>query len=549
MVIERMIKLIDILIKRGTIVDGTGGASFSADIAISEGKIVTIEKNIKTLAKENIDANGSIVAPGFIDVHSHNDLVPLMENNLINLKLYQGVTTELVGQCGLGVVPCNEGNSKVWKNYIRGVVGDTEEEWKFENMKDYMNKIKMKGMKNNYAILISHGAIRTSVMGFDNRIPNEDELKDMCKILNEAMEAGAFGMSIGLQYMPAIFSKIEELITMCKIVKKYNGIIMVHLRNHDDTILNALDEIIKIAEISQVRLHISHLRSYNSKSLGCSADALIEVVDKARNKGINITFDEHLYLSGSTLMTQLLPPWVTNGGTEMMLQRLKDYSVLKRLKDELSSKDTHYLGWDNYSLITGWKGILITSVNKKENLKYIGKTVGEIAEAMSMHPVDFLAMLLIEEKAGIGIVTLDVFSYEDTIKLIKHPLQMVGSDSIPAGVPHPRLYGNFPLFLGKFVRDKKALSIEEAIYKCTLLPAKILGLKDIGQLSINKRADITIFDLNEIIGYEDYKNPVKPPKGIKHVIVNGKIALKNGVIYKESYGEVIKYNSNDIFLL
>lgn len=538
-----MIKLIDILIRNGTIVDGTRKPSFSADIAISKGKIIAMEKNIEALAKENIDASGMTVTPGFIDVHSHNDLIPFMDNNLENLKLNQGVTTELVGQCGLGVVPCIESDSKVWKNYIRGVVGDPGIEWKFENMQDYMDKVNLKGLKNNYAVLISHGAIRTKIIGFDNRIPNEDELKSMCKLLREAMESGAFGMSIGLQYMPAIFSKKEELITMCKIVKSYNGIIMVHLRNHDDTILRALDEIVEIAEISQVRLHISHLRSYKSKDLGCNAESLIDTLEKAINKGVNITFDEHLYLSGSTLMTQLLPPWVTNGGNEMMLQRLKDYSVLERLKEELLSKETHYLGWDNYSLITGWKGILITSVSKTENLMYIGKTVAEIAEALSMHPVEFLVKLIIEEQSGVGIVTMDVFSDIDTIKLIKHPLQMVGSDSIPAGVPHPRLYGNYPLFLGKYVRDKKALSIEEAIYKCTLLPAKTLGLKDVGELSINKKADITIFNLNEITGYEDYKNPTKAPKGIRYVIINGKVALKNNEICKENYGEIVKYNS------
>jgi N-acyl-D-amino-acid deacylase len=539
--------LIDILIKNGTIVDGKNKPSYSGDIAISNGKIVAIEKFINTEAKENIDANGLIVAPGFIDVHSHNDLIPFMGNKLDNLKLNQGVTTELVGQCGLGVVPCIESETNVWKNYIRGVVGEPNIEWKFQNMKDYMNKLKLKGLKNNYAVLISHGAIRTRIIGFANRIPNENELKSMCKIVKEAMEAGAFGMSIGLQYMPAIFSEKEELIAMCKVVKDYNGIIMVHLRNHDDTILKALDEIVEIADNSGVRLHVSHLRSYNSKVLGCNADALIEAIEKAADRGINITFDEHLYLSGSTLMTQLLPPWVTNGGTEMMLQRLKDYSVLNKLKEELSSKETHYLGWDNYSLITDWKGILISSVRRIENLKYIGKTVSEIAESLSMHPVDFIAKLLIEEQTGVGIVTMDVFSVEDTIKLIKHPLQMVGSDSIPAGVPHPRLYGNYPLFLGKFVRDKKVLSIEEAIYKCTLLPAKTLGLKDTGELLINKKADITIFNLNEITGYEDYRNPTKAPKGIKHVIINGKIVLRNGETYKENYGQVIKYNLYETF--
>lgn len=539
-----VIELIDILIKSGSIVDGTGSAAYRGDIAISEGKIVDIGKVLSYKAVEAIDASGLVVSPGFIDIHSHNDLVPYMDQEIGSLKLLQGVTTELVGQCGLGVVPCIEDESRVWKNYTRGVVGDPGIRWEFSDLNKYFNDINSRGLKNNYAALISHGAVRTYVMGFDNRIPGRDELDDMCKIVGEAMEAGAFGMSLGLQYMPAIFSSRDELIEICKVVKKYNGVVMVHLRNHDSSIVDAMDEIVAVAESSKVRLHISHLRSYNSKELGCSAEVLIKLVDKAIKKGINITFDEHLYLSGSTLMTQLLPPWLTDKGSDDLTAKLKDNEVLERVKTELSNKGTRYNSWDNYSAINGWGGILITSVKTEKNRVYIGKTVEAIARNLEMHPVDFVAKLLIEEQIGVGIVTLNVFSEEDTIKLIKHPLQMVGSDSIPAGVPHPRLYGNYPLFIGKFVREKKVIRLEGAINKCTLLPAKTLGIKDIGELSTGKRADITIFDFNEINGFEDYNNSTLPPIGIKHVILGGKIALKDEKPCMESYGRVIKYKCN-----
>ena len=532
--------MIDILIKNGLIVDGTGRAAYETDIAVNEGKIVDIGKNLSYEAREIIDASELVVSPGFIDVHSHNDLVPFMDQRIGNLKLLQGVTTELVGQCGLGVVPCMEDKSKVWKNYIRGVVGDPGIRWEFSDLNEYFNNINSRGLKNNYAALISHGAVRTYVMGFDNRMPDRGELEDMCKIVDAAMEAGAFGMSLGLQYMPAIFSSRDELIEICKVVKKYNGVVMVHLRNHDSSIVDALDEIIAIAESSKVRLHISHMRSYNSKELGCSAEVLIEFIENAIKRGINITFDEHLYLSGSTLMTQLLPPWVTDKGSDNLIVKLKDKEVLEKVRIEISSKETHYKGWDNYSAINGWDGILITSVKTEKNRIYIGKTVGSIAKKLEIHPVDFVANLLIEEQTGVGIVTLNVFSEEDTIKLIKHPLQMVGSDSIPAGVPHPRLYGNYPLFIGKFVREKKVISLEIAINKCTLLPATTLGIQDIGELSIGKTADITIFNFNEITGFEDYNNSTLPPIGIKHVILRGKVAVRDGKPCMESYGRVIK---------
>jgi N-acyl-D-amino-acid deacylase len=348
-------------------------------------------------------------------------------------------------------------------------------------------------------------------------------------------------MSLGLQYLPGIFSAKDELIDICKVIAKYNGIVMIHLRNHDDTIINALEEIIYIAQQSKVRLHISHMRSYNSKDLGCDAEMLISYIEDAVAKGIKITFDEHLYLSGSTLMTQLLPPWVTAGGSPEMVKRLQNREMVATLKEELKSNKTHYAGWDNYSLITGWDGILITSVKENIDLKYVGKTVGAIAKELGIEAVDFALQLLITEKFGVGVVTLDVFSEEDTIKLINHPLQMVGSDSIPAGNPHPRLYGNFPLFIGKFVRDKKALSLENAIYKISYLPAKTLGLKDIGLLAIGKTADIVLFDLKEIKGFEDYFNPTKAPVGIKYVVLNGKVAVTDSIVCNNTYGKVHKF--------
>lgn len=531
----------DILIKNGLVVDGTSRAVYEADIAIDEGQIADIRRKLSCAAGEVIDASGLVVAPGFIDTHSHNDLVPFMDQRIGNLKLLQGVTTELVAQCGLGVVPCMEAESMVWKNYTRGVVGDPDIRWEFGDLDKYFNDISSRGLKNNYAALISHGAVRTYVMGFDNRAPGRAELDDMCRIVDAAMKAGAFGMSLGLQYMPAIFSSREELIEICRVVKKYDGIVMVHLRNHDSSMADAMDEIIAVAESSKVRLHISHMRSYNSRELGCSAEVLIEIVEKAIEKGVKITFDEHLYLSGSTLMTQLLPPWLTDGGSDKLLARLRDKAVLERVKAELASKETRYKGWDNYSAINGWDAILITSVKTEKNRSYIGKTVGAIAGDLEMHPVDFVARLLIEEDTGVGIVTLNVFSEEDTIKLIRHPLQMVGSDSIPAGVPHPRLYGNYPLFIGKFVRDKKAITLEKAINKCTLLPAETLGIKDRGELTPGKAADITIFDFNEINGFEDYNNSTLPPVGIKHVILNGKIAVRDGKPCMGSHGRVIRH--------
>lgn len=531
--------MFDLIIKNGLLVDGTGKEACRADLAVADEIIAKIDEHITEDALKVIDALGLVVVPGFIDVHSHNDLVPFMNKTIQDLKLHQGVTTELVGQCGLGVVPCIEDESMLWKNYIKGVVGCPDIKFDFKDFNDYKNKIERQGLKNNFAVLISHGAIRTSVMGFDAREATEKEIEKMCVIVNEAMEQGTKGMSLGLQYMPGIFSKNSELVALSNVVKKYDGVVMVHVRNHDRNIINAIKEVIDIARESGVRLHVSHMKSYASKELGCPAEKLINLIEDAVNDGIKITFDEHLYLSGSTLMTQLLPPWLTDKGTDNLLKQLKNKIVLERVKKELVDLSINYTGWDNYSAIAGWDGILITSLNKKQNLKYIGRTVGEIAKEENIHPVDFIANLLVAEETGVGIVTLNIFPEEETIKLIQHPLQMVGSDSIPAGEPHPRLYGNYPLFIGKFVREREALTLEEAIYKCTLLPAETLGLKKLGKLVEGYTADITIFDYNEITGYEDYQNKRKSPKGIKHVILNGKIAMEDETVSTKSLGKLL----------
>lgn len=532
--------MLDIIIKNGCIVDGTGKSSYYSDVGIKDGQIKKIEKHLNEDSVETIDASGFIVSPGFIDVHSHNDLVSFMSNDIQNLKLMQGVTTELVGQCGLGVVPCVESKTKIWKNYISGVVGDPGFEWDFPNFDDYIKQITSNGLKNNVCALISHGAIRTKVMGFSDQEANSREINQMCEIADDAMKSGAFGMSIGLQYIPGIFSKQEELVAICKTIARHDGIVMVHLRNHDDTIIKALDEMISIAKKSGVKLHISHMRSYNSKELGCNGKRLIDCVEKARNQNVKITFDEHLYLSGSTLMTQLLPPWVTAGGSENMKKRIQDENLVEKLKNEIINPNTHYVGWDNYSLITSWDGILITSVKLEKNRKYIGRTVGDIGKELGINPIDFALNLLIEEDFGVAIVTLDVFSEQDTIELINHPLQMVGSDSIPAGNPHPRLYGNYPLFIGKFVREKKALSLEKAIYKVCGLPAKTLGLTNNGEIKIGKVADIVLFDFEKINGFEDYFNPTKAPIGIESVIINGQFAIKKGKMINGFYGKAYK---------
>lgn len=539
----------DVAIINGNIADGTGTQIYRGNIYIKDGIIKRIgaeEAGHKVEAEKIIDAQGLIVSPGFIDVHSHNDLIPFISENLQELKLKQGVTTELVGQCGLGTVPCVETESDLWKQYVKGVVGDPGKNyiWNFPDFKSFITALKNKGIRNNYAALITQGAIRAAVMGFENRKADPGELEKMKSFVSEAMENGAFGISMGLQYLPGIFTDENELVELCSIVAQHDGVMMVHVRNHDYYMGEAVKEVIRIAEKSGVRLHVSHMRSYKKEKWGVNAEKLLSIIDEGIKRGVEITFDQHFYVSGSTLLTQVLPPWVTEGSAEEMVRRLSDRKVLDKLKKDYGKQDMHYSGWDDYGAIAGWDNIMITSLSREENKEFLGMTIGQIAERLGMEPVEAAAKLLISERGGINIVCLNIFSEEDIERLMKHKAQMIGSDSIPSGVPHPRLYGNFPLYISKFVRDKKVISLEEAIYKASGKPAELLRLKDRGTIEEGRIADITVFDLKNLKAYEDYKNPRKAPEGIKYVLLKGNVALNNGRTEDRKYGEMLVFTKN-----
>lgn len=520
--------MLDVLIRNGLVVDGSGRPGERTNVAVQGGKIYAMNAAADAAAKLVIDAAGLVVAPGFIDVHSHNDLVPFGDAAVQELKLRQGVTTELVGQCGLGVVPSSPADGGLWQNYIKGVVGDVAGGFSFFDMADYRRQMAARGLKNNVAALVSHGALRATVMGFAPRAATEAETAQLCALAEQAFAQGALGLSLGLQYMPGIYSERAELSALAAVVARCGKLIMVHLRNHDRTMSAALREMIDIAAENGAALHISHMRSYDSAIWGCPAAELIRLIDEGEAKGIRLTFDEHLYLSGSTLLTQLLPPWLSGGPAEAMRRQLADNATRERLKRELQDPRISYPGWDNYSAVAGWDGVLLTSLTKRENRPLIGRTVAELAAEWHQDPVDVVAELLLAEGGGVGIVTMNIFSEQETLQLIRDPRQMFGSDSIPAGVPHPRLYGNYPLLFGKFVRDRRALTLEEAVYKAARLPALTIGLPERGLLETGKVADIVLFDFTAINGYEEYRNSRKRPVGIRDVIVNGQPALLNG---------------------
>ncbi len=532
-----------LLIKNGTVYDGENEDPMITDLLVEGTKILDIGKFPSARVENVIDATGFIVCPGFIDMHSHNDLVPF-QNMFDKVKVSQGVTTELVGQCGLGAAPVNKNYLELWKDYTSAVLGIWPEENKWLSFQQYLQAIDGVKKANNIACLVSHGAIRCTVKGFSNSRTTQHEIRDMENIIDKCMQFGAHGLSTGLVYMPCVHADAKELVDLCRIVAQNGGIFVPHIRTYGFDILRAIDEIIEIALQGNVRLHFPHLRSFGIPGRGRTASEIIMHTDKYINEGVNLTFDQQPYTAGSTLLSQLLPPWVLEGKKDLIIERLNDYNYVSSIKKALRCRDYHLkedlANWENYSRYLKWKDITITYVKTSENKWCEGLSIEEIAHFKKTEPIDVVIDLIIAEKMSVGIVMKNLYRERDIIQLSKNDKYMFGSDGIPVGKPHPRLFGTFPRVIGRYVRDLKVLNLAEAIRKLTSFPAGVLGIRDRGILEVGKFADIVVFDFNKIRDYEDYVNPKKSPVGIEWVIVNGKITVKKGNYTGISAGKLIK---------
>lgn len=524
--------MFDIIIRNGQIFDGTENPWTKMDLGIVDGKITRIGDLSQEKAETEIDAKGLAVSPGFIDTHVHSDLL-CTKPEIHKIKVLQGVTTELFGQDGISVAPVSEGTKPLWQKQLKGLNGDIGD-WPWNTIEEYLEFLDNSTIAGNATYLVPHGAVRTLVMGFDGRVSTKEEMEKMRLLVEEGMRQGAVGLSSGLVYPPNVFSNKEELIELCKGAAKYDGCFVVHIRNESNQSLEALDEVIDVARQSGVRLHVSHFKVAGKINRDKFVKAL-EKMDEGRKEGIEITFDQYPYTAGSTVFHAVLPPWMHSGGTAEMLERLKDPSVREKVKKDLATRDD----FENWSLTCGWENITITSVTTDNNRDLEGKNMVEIAELRGVHPTDAAMDILIEENAGVTMV-IHWGDEEDVIFGMQHPLQIVGSDGIFGGKPHPRLYGTYPRVLGKFVREKEALSLEQAIRKMTGAPAQLLRLRDRGLLREGYAADVVVFDPETVIDKATYSSPLEEPEGILYVIVNGKLTVSNGQYIGTTAGQVIR---------
>ncbi|MFV0497648.1 MAG: N-acyl-D-amino-acid deacylase family protein [Candidatus Fimivivens sp.] len=523
------------LIKNGLVIDGTGAPGTKTDILIVADKIEQIAVGLDAPNAEVIDASGLVVAPGFIDTHSHSDLQVLL-NPEVMPKIMQGITTEILGQDGISMAPLPVEYISPWRKNLAGLDGDSDEiDWKYKNTDGYLKMIEKIKPGLNECYLVPHGNIRMEAMGLDNRLPNADELKKMCDITRREMEAGAIGLSTGLIYMPCAYSESDEIIEMCKVVAEYDGVFVIHQRSEADTIVDSMEEVIKIGRESGVRIHYSHFKVCGKKNWD-KIEKVVALLEKCHAEGIRVSFDQYPYVAGSTMLGVILPPWVHDGGTDNVIKRLADPELRKKMVYDI---ENGIPGWDNFVEFAGLDQIFVTSVKTEKNQDAIGLNLIQLGELRGKNPYDATFDLLQEEENAVGMV--DFYGTEEHVQLfMKRPEMNACTDGLLGGKPHPRVYGAFPRILGKYVREDNALTLEQAIYKMTMKPAITFNIADRGQLKAGNFADICIFNPDTVIDKGTYVEPIQYPEGIEYVLVNGEIAVHNGKHTAVKNGRVLR---------
>ncbi|MCO8694080.1 D-aminoacylase [Clostridioides difficile] len=523
------------LIKHGLIVDGNKTPAYEGDILIENEKILKISQDLNEEADKVIDAKGRVICPGFIDTHSHSDLVILV-NPYNEVKIRQGITTEVLGQDGISMAPLPQEHISSWRKNLAGLDGESDEiDWKYETTENYLKMMDYNGVGLNETYLVPHGNVRMEAMGLEDRPATKEEIQKICEITERELKAGAIGLSTGLIYIPCAYSLTEEIIEMCKVVAKYDGVFVVHQRSEADTILTSMEEIIEIGKQSGVKVHFSHFKVCG-KANWKYIPQVIELLEKAEKEGIRVSFDQYPYAAGSTMLGVVLPPWAHSGGTDKLIERLSDENERAKMKKDIANGIE---GWDNFIEFAGIDQIFVTSVKTEKNKDTIGKSLLEIGKMRGKDPLDATFDLLKEEENAVGMV--DFYGLEEhIIGFMKRDEQNVCTDGLLAGKPHPRAYGSFPKILGRYVRELNVLTIEEAVYKMTKKAATSFSIKDRGELKEGYFADIVIFDKDTVSGCDDFINSMQYPTGIDYVIINGNCVVEEGKYNKIKAGKVLK---------
>ncbi len=484
-----------------TVVDGTGGPARACDVFVDAERIEDVRPHADTHAGwRTVDATGLVIAPGFIDVHSHGDNAPLLPED-DTMKILQGVTTEVVGNCGISLAPTSPQHRPAM------LIGT--------HFADLLRATDARGYVTNYAPLVGHGSLRAAAMGMDRRAATAQERASMRASLEEAIEAGAFGLSTGLIYPPGVFSDLDELVDLAKCLPA-GTIYTSHIRGEGDTLLDAVREALAIGEKARVPVQISHHKASGKKNWGKTRDSL-ELIRQARARGVVVHQDVYPYTAGSTYLKAVLPPEFHEGGNEATLERLRDPQRLKELRNTIEGDTADF---QNFVAEAGYDGILIAFTPSH---RFEGRTIVEIARERGCSEFDALIHVLVTEQLS-AMMTIFLMNEDDIARVLRDEHTVIGSDGAAPGVQgrhHPRSYGTFPRVIAQHVRELGTLTLETAIHKMTGLPARIFNIADRGTIAPGNFADLVAFDPQTFSDDLDYRDPVRNPKGLAWVTVRG----------------------------
>lgn len=521
----------DTLITNGRIIDGSNGPEKSGSVAIQNGCIAAIGDLTGASAKQHIDATGLVISPGFIDVHTHSDVYILLEPTAPS-KLHQGVTTEIVGNCGASAAPLPEKAHlpSDWRNKPLTI------EWR--TVAGYREALRQASPAINIALLAGHNTLRAGVAGYVNRGLSSDELQKMQRMLEEALDEGALGLSSGLAYAPGMFAPSDELEQLAKTVARHNGIYTSHMRSESTGLLSAIDETLEVSRRSGVRLQVSHLKAAERANWKLCNKA-VEMIQQARDNGIQVSADRYPYTYSATDLDVIFPPWASEGGCEHILEQLEGVVFRERLAEYLRSQyDAEF-----------WSSITIGSTTHPDNHAFRGCRLPDAAATLGLDPAQTVIYFARSERLMTG-AFFDAMSDENMNFILSQPWVMPGSDASLRAVsgplaedyPHPRAYGTFPRYL-RWLLDSRTVSLTEGIHRMTAMPAEHFRLGKRGMLKAGYAADITVFDPQTVQDKANRANPHQYATGIRHVLVNGVHVLDNGAITEKRGGAFVARHS------
>jgi len=516
----------DLVFRGGTIVDGTGRLGFEGDLAVQGGRIVGVGGHLGPAARE-IDARGLLVCPGFIDAHTHSDLT-LLVNPQAESSVHQGVTTEVVGNCGLSFVHAAPTHRAALMDNIYATL--QFDDWDWQTVAGYRARLERERPSINVVPMAGHATLRANVMGLEPRQASPIELSEMLRQLDQALAEGAAGLTTGLTYVPACYADLDELVALGRVVRDRDGLFAFHMRGQAAGLIPAVAEVLEVGRQSGVAVQISHHGAFG-RDHWAKVPATLEMIDAARAEGLDVTYDVVPTREGLCALTSTLPPWAVEGGRQALLQRLQDSALRARCKKDWQ----HGLpDWQGY-VRPDWETWTLTEVASAENQHLSGKTMAEAARERGQDPWEMALDLILEEEGHVGMASWNK-SHEQIELLLRHPAGMVSGDAYvvaPYGLlgrsrPHWRSYGLYPYALRTYVRERGALSWEGAVQRMTSVPASRFGLHDRGVLSEGYAADVVAFDAERLQERATFADPHQFPEGVEWVLVNGEVVIQHG---------------------